>query len=247
MRKPIIFGNWKMNKTNAEALEFVTGVDALVTDKADFGVAVPFTALDTANKAASKLKIAAQNVHFEPNGAYTGEISVAMLKELNTEWVVLGHSERRQYFNETDADIQKKALVSIEAGIKPIVCVGETLFEFEADKTERVVRKQVAGCLSGLNPDDVANLVIAYEPVWAIGTGKSATVEIAQNTCALVRDEVRNLFGDDVAEKVRIQYGGSVNPTNIEEYMSQKDIDGALIGGASLQVDSFKAIIDAIK
>lgn len=247
MRKPIIFGNWKMNKTNADAKAFVEGVDAFVTDKADFGVAVPFTALDTSIKAASNLKIAAQNVHFEPNGAYTGEISVAMLKELGTKWVVLGHSERRQYFNETDTDVQKKAAASIEAGITPIVCVGETLFEFEADKTERVVRKQVSGCLSGLDAEDVANLVIAYEPVWAIGTGKSATVEIAQNTCALVRDEVRNLFGDDVASKVRIQYGGSVKPDNIEEYMSQEDIDGALIGGASLEVDSFKAIIDAIK
>ena len=247
MRKPIIFGNWKMNKTNEDAKAFVEGVDAFVTDKADFGVAVPFTALDTSIKAASNLKIAAQNVHFEPNGAYTGEISVAMLKELGTQWVVLGHSERRQYFNETDTDVQKKAAASIEAGITPIVCVGETLFEFEADKTERVVRKQVSGCLSGLDAEDVANLVIAYEPVWAIGTGKSATVEIAQNTCALVRDEVRNLFGDDVASKVRIQYGGSVKPDNIEEYMSQEDIDGALIGGASLEVDSFKAIIDAIK
>ncbi len=247
MRKPIIFGNWKMNKTNAQALEFVNGVDGFVTDKADFGVAVPFTALETANKAAKNLKIAAQNVHFEANGAYTGEISVEMLKELGTEWVVLGHSERRQYFNETDADVQKKAAASIAAGITPIVCVGETLFEFEADKTERVVRKQVAGCLSGLDAEAVANLVIAYEPVWAIGTGKSATVEIAQNTCALVRDEVRNLFGDDIASRVRVQYGGSVNPSNIEEYMSQADVDGALIGGASLEVDSFKAIIDAIK
>ena len=247
MRKPIIFGNWKMNKTNAQALEFVNGIDGYVTDKADFGVAVPFTALDTANKAASKLHIAAQNVHFEANGAYTGEISVEMIKELGTKWVVLGHSERRQYFNETDADVQKKAAVAIENGITPIVCVGETLFEFEAEKTESVVRKQVSGCLSGLNADDVSNLVIAYEPVWAIGTGKSATVEIAQNTCALVRDEVRNLFGKEVADKVRIQYGGSVNPSNIEEYMSQADVDGALIGGASLEVDSFKAIIDAIK
>lgn len=246
MRKPVIFGNWKMNKTNAEALEFVSGVDVFVTDKADFGVAVPFTALDTSIKAAKNLHIAAQNVHFEPNGAYTGEISVGMLAELGTKWVVLGHSERRQYFNETDADIQKKAAVCIAAGITPIVCVGETLFEFEADKTESVVRKQVAGCLSGLDGADVANLVIAYEPVWAIGTGKSATVEIAQNTCALVRDEVKNLFGDDVASKVRIQYGGSVNPENIKEYMSQEDVDGALIGGASLKVDSFKAIIDAI-
>ena len=170
-----------------------------------------------------------------------------MLNELDTKWVVLGHSERRQYFNETDADVQRKAIASLEAGITPIICVGETLFEFEADMTESVVRKQVSGCISELKPEDVSNLVIAYEPVWAIGTGKSATVAIAQDTCALVRDEVRNIFGDDVASKVRIQYGGSVKPDNIEEYMSQEDVDGALIGGASLEVDSFKAIIDAIK
>ena len=247
MRKPIIFGNWKMNKTNAEAKAFFEGVDAHVTDKADFGVAVPFTALNTCVENSSKLQVAAQNMHFEANGAYTGEISAEMLKELGVKWVVLGHSERRQYFNETDKDVNKKAAVAIENGMVPIVCVGETLYEFEADKTEQVVRKQVSGCLSGLNADDVKNIVIAYEPVWAIGTGKSATVEIAQNTCALVRDEVRNLFGNDVAEAVRIQYGGSVKPNNIKEYMSQADIDGALIGGASLEVDSFKEIIDAIK
>lgn len=247
MRKPIIFGNWKMNKTNAQAQVFFDGVDAAVTDKADYGVAVPFTALQTSVNAAKNLHVAAENVHWAANGAYTGEVSVEMLQEIGVKWVVLGHSERRQYFNETDEEVNKKAAASIAAGITPIVCVGETLFEFEADKTETVVRKQVAGCLSGLDAKDVANLVIAYEPVWAIGTGKSATVEIAQNTCALVRDEVRNLFGDDVASKVRVQYGGSVKPDNIAEYMSQEDIDGALIGGASLEVDSFKAIIDAIK
>lgn len=247
MRKPVIFGNWKMNKTNADARLFISGVDAAVTDKADFGVAVPFTALQTSNELAKNLHIAAQNVHFEPNGAYTGEISVPMLVEIGTKWVVLGHSERRQYFNESDSDIQKKALVAIAAGITPIICVGETLFEFEADKTERVVRKQVSGCLSGLDPEAVANLVIAYEPVWAIGTGKSATVQIAQDTCALVRDEVKNIFGDVVADRVRIQYGGSVKPDNIAEYMAQEDIDGALIGGASLEVESFVAIINAIQ
>ncbi|AMC93904.1 triose-phosphate isomerase [Erysipelothrix larvae] len=247
MRKPVIFGNWKMNKTNADAKAFFEGVDAFVTDKADFGVGVPFTALQTSIEAATKLHVAAQNVHFAPNGAYTGEISVPMLVELGTKWVILGHSERRQYFGENDADIQKKALAALDAGITPIVCVGETLFEFEAGKTERVVRKQVSGCLSGLSPEAVSGLVIAYEPVWAIGTGKSATVQIAQDTCALVRDEVRNIFGAEVADKVRIQYGGSVKPDNIAEYLSQEDIDGALIGGASLEVASFKEIINAIQ
>ncbi|CAM4298419.1 triose-phosphate isomerase [Erysipelothrix aquatica] len=247
MRKPIIFGNWKMNKTNAQAQSFFDGVDAFATDKADFGVAVPFTALHTSVNAAKNIHVAAENVHWAPNGAYTGEVSVEMLKEIGVKWVVLGHSERRQYFNETDEEVNKKAAVVIEAGMTPIICVGETLFEFEAGKTESVVRKQVAGTLAGLAPEAVSNLVIAYEPVWAIGTGKSATIEIAQDTCALVRDEVRNIFGDDVASKVRVQYGGSVKPDNIAEYMSQEDIDGALIGGASLEVDSFKAIIDAIK
>lgn len=247
MRKPVIFGNWKMNKTNADAKAFFAGVDSAVTDKADFGVAVPFTALQTSIEGATNLHVAAQNVHWAANGAYTGEVSIEMLKELGTKWVVLGHSERRQYFNETDEDINKKTLVAIENGVTPIVCVGETLFEFEAGKTERVVRKQVAAALSGVEGEAVANLVIAYEPVWAIGTGKSATLEIAQDTCALVRDEVRNIYGDSVADRVRVQYGGSVKPDNIAEYLSSEDIDGALIGGASLEVDSFKAIIDAIK
>lgn len=247
MRKPIIFGNWKMNKNMAETKDFYQGVDEHVTDKADFGIAVPYTDLKVAKEHSSKLAVAAQNMHFEKNGAYTGEISADMLNEIGIDWVVLGHSERRQYFNETDKDVNKKAAVAFENGMKPIICVGESLYEFEADQTEKVVRKQVSGCLSGLDAANVKEAVIAYEPIWAIGTGKSATVEIAQNTCALVRDEVRNLFGDDVADAVRIQYGGSVKPHNIEEYMAQDDIDGALIGGASLEVDSFKEIINNIK
>ena len=197
MRKPIIFGNWKMNKNNAEAKAFFEGVDSYATDKADFGVAVPFTALATSVEHASKVHVAAENVHWAANGAYTGEISVSMLAELGVKWVVLGHSERRQYFNETDEDVNKKTAVVIEAGMTPIVCVGESLFEFEAGQTESVVRSQVSGALSGLTAEQVSNIVIAYEPVWAIGTGKSATVQIAQDTCALVRDEVRNLFGED--------------------------------------------------
>ena len=186
-----------MNKNNAEAKAFFEGVDSYATDKADFGVAVPFTALATSVEHASKVHVAAENVHWAANGAYTGEISVSMLAELGVKWVVLGHSERRQYFNETDEDVNKKTAVVIEAGMTPIVCVGESLFEFEAGQTESVVRSQVSGALSGLTAEQVSNIVIAYEPVWAIGTGKSATVQIAQDTCALVRDEVRNLFGED--------------------------------------------------
>lgn len=247
MRKPVIFGNWKMNKTNAQAKAFFEGVEQFVTDKADFGVAVPFTALATSVEAASKMQVAAENVHWAQNGAFTGEVSVEMLAELGTKWVVLGHSERRQFFGETDETVNKRTLAAIAGGITPIVCVGETLDEYEAGSTEAVVRRQVSVALEGVSADAVANLVIAYEPVWAIGTGKSATVQIAQDTCAIVRDEVRVVFGEAAANAVRVQYGGSVKPDNIAEYMSQEDVDGALIGGASLEVDSFKAIIDAIK
>lgn len=246
MRKPIIVGNWKMNKTNAQTKEFIDAVDSKLHEHADFGIATPYTALHTATSNAKNLLVAAQNVHFEPNGAYTGEVSVEMLQELNVQWVILGHSERRQYFNETDADINKKAKVLLEQGITPIVCVGETLEEFEANQTEDVVRRQVKESLTDLDPQKAQTLVVAYEPVWAIGTGKSATQEIAQNTCAIVRDELKNLFGTEVSEAIRIQYGGSVKGNNIAEYMAGKDIDGALVGGASLQPESFLELVEAL-
>lgn len=246
MRKPIIIGNWKMNKLSKEAIDFVKAVDGNLHDGADFGIAPAYTALAAAVEHASNLIVAAQNVHYQPSGAYTGEISIEMLKELNVEWVILGHSERRQYFNETDAEINKKVKACLEHGLTPIVCVGELLEEFEAGKTEEVVRRQVHDCLVGVE-GNVQSIVVAYEPVWAIGTGKSATVEIAQNTCALVRDELKKVFNEEVAEAIRIQYGGSVKPSNIKEYMAQPDIDGALIGGASLKVDSFLEIVEAVK
>ena len=236
-----------MNKTISEAVEFITTVEPLLHDDADFGVATSYLALQASVQNAKRLIIAAQNVNENDSGAFTGEVSVGMLKEVGVKWVVLGHSERRQYFNETDASVNAKTLKAVANGLTPIVCVGETLAEFEAGETEAVVRRQTKAALSGLNPEDVANLVIAYEPVWAIGTGKNATKEIAQNICALVRDEVKVNFGVDAADKVRIQYGGSVKPENIKEYLSEADVDGALIGGASLKVDSFKAIIDAVK
>ena len=236
-----------MNKTISEAVEFITTVEPLLHDDADFGVATSYLALQASVQNAKRLIIAAQNVNENDSGAFTGEVSVGMLKEVGVKWVVLGHSERRQYFNETDASVNAKTLKAVANGLTPIVCVGETLAEFEAGETEAVVRRQTKAALSGLNPEDVANLVIAYEPVWAIGTGKNATKEIAQNVCALVRDEVKVNFGVDAADKVRIQYGGSVKPENIKEYLSEADVDGALIGGASLKVDSFKAIIDAVK
>lgn len=247
-RKPIIVGNWKMNKLNGETEAFFKAVDAsAATDAATFGIGAPFTVLATAVNNAKNLIVAAENVHFEANGAYTGEISIDMLKDINVEWVILGHSERRQYFNETDETVNKKTLAVLANGLTPIVCVGETLEQFEAGETESVVRSQVAKALAGVSADEAKKIVIAYEPVWAIGTGKSATKEIAQDTCALVRDEIKNVFDAGVAEAVRIQYGGSVKPDNIKEYLSEKDIDGALIGGASLKEDSFLEIIAAVK
>jgi len=247
MRKPIIVGNWKLNKTIAEAVDFISQIDPVVHTDADFGIAASYLALQASVAAAKNLIVAAQNMSHMDSGAYTGEVSVHMLKEVGVKWVILGHSERRQYWAETDQSVNLKTKKALENGLTPIVCVGETLTEFEAGETEAVCRRQTKACLEGLTPEQVSGLVLAYEPVWAIGTGKNATKEIAQNTCALIRDEVKANFGDEAAQKVRIQYGGSVKPENIKEYLAEEDIDGALIGGASLKVDSFKAIIDAVK
>lgn len=247
MRKPIIVGNWKLNKTIAEAVDFITQIEPDLHSDADFGIAASYLALQASCANAKNLIVAAQNMCYMDSGAFTGEVSVHMLKEVGVQWVILGHSERRQYWAETNDGVNKKTLKALENGVTPIVCVGETLTEFEAGKTEEVCRTQTKACLAGLTPQQVSGLVLAYEPVWAIGTGKNATKEIAQNTCALIRDEVKVNFGADAANKVRIQYGGSVKPENIKEYLAEADIDGALIGGASLKVDSFKAIIDAVK
>ncbi|MCI6272414.1 MAG: triose-phosphate isomerase [Erysipelotrichaceae bacterium] len=249
MRKPIIFGNWKMNKTRKEAEEFVVGIEKVLngSEKAEYGVATPFTCLEISVNNAKNLKIAAENCHFEESGAYTGEVSVPMLKDINVSHCVIGHSERRSMFNDTDESVNKKAKKLIDAGIVPIVCIGESESEYDSGLTEKVIRTQLNGSLASLNKEEVANIVIAYEPIWAIGTGKSATKEIAQNCCHIVRDEIKNMFGEDAANKVRVQYGGSVKPENIAEYMACEDIDGALIGGASLKVDSFTAIIEATR
>ncbi len=246
MRKPIIVGNWKMNKTKAETCEFITAMEPLLNERASYGIAAPFTALETAVKQAKNLIVAAQNCHFEDSGAFTGEIAIPMLQEIGVKWCIIGHSERRQMFNESDEAINKKAKKLIDAGITPIICVGETEAEFDAGKTEEVVRRQLRACLQDLPEAAVSSLVIAYEPVWAIGTGRSATKEIAQETCAICRNQIALMFSERVAQEVRIQYGGSVKPENIAEYMAMADIDGALIGGASLKVDSFSAIVDAI-
>ena len=247
MRKKIVVGNWKMNKTVSQTIEFLNGVSEHLHDEVTFGVGAPFTALAEGVKHAKGLFVAAQNVHFEPSGAYTGEVSIEMLQELGVKWVIIGHSERRTYFNETDETVNKKVKALLNANMTPIVCVGETLAEFEAGQTETVVRTSVSESLKDLSAEQVASLVIAYEPVWAIGTGRNATQEIAQNTCAIVRDEVKVRFGEAAANAVRIQYGGSVKPDNIKAYLSEPDIDGALIGGASLKVDSFLDIVNAVK
>ncbi|MBR2076029.1 MAG: triose-phosphate isomerase [Exiguobacterium sp.] len=250
MRKPIIAGNWKMNKTLSEAVAFVEEVKNNIpsTDKVDAAICAPALFLAPMVEAAkgSNLKLGAQNMYDKDSGAYTGEISPVMLADLGVTYVILGHSERREYFGESDAFINSKTKKAFEHGLTPIVCVGETLEEREGGKFEEVIKTQVEGGLADLSADQVKQLVIAYEPVWAIGTGKSADEADAQSSCKYVRDVVKGLYGEDVAAAVRIQYGGSVKPENIKEYMAQEDIDGALVGGASLEAASFLKLLEAI-
>ena len=246
MRKPIIAGNWKMNKTIAEALEFVNEVkDRVNNDKVEAVICAPFTLLKDLKQATkgTNIKIGAQNMHFEEKGAFTGEISPLMLKELDMDYVVIGHSERRQYFNETDEALNKKVLKALEVGIDPILCVGETLEEREAGNTKDVCKVQVEKALENVSKEDLAKVVIAYEPVWAIGTGKTATSEDANDVIAYIREVVANLYGE-LANEVRIQYGGSVKPSNVAEIMNQSDIDGALVGGASLEANDYVELVN---
>ena len=248
MRDQIIVGNWKMNKTNAETKAFFEAVDSVATsDKGLYGVGVPFTDLKTALDEAKNLIVAAENVHFEDSGAFTGEVSVPMLEELGVKYCIIGHSERRQMFGDTNETVNKKAKKLLAAGITPILCIGETEEEYDNGKTKEVIEEELKGSLADIPADEYKNIVLAYEPIWAIGTGKSASVEIAENCCKLVRDVVKDIAGEDAAEAVRIQYGGSVKPNNIVEYMAQPDIDGALIGGASLKPESFIEIIEKTK
>lgn len=246
-RLPIIAGNWKMHKTASEAAQLAKGLVEKVGQVTDVEVVVcpTFTSLDAVAQAikGSKIALGAQNCYWEDQGAFTGEISIPMLKEAGCKYVIIGHSERRQYFGETDEKINKKAQTLYKHGLTPIICVGETLAEREANRTEEVVSTQVKGCLAGLPADKVAASVIAYEPVWAIGTGKTATKEQAQEVHAVIRKLVAQLFSQDVADKVRLQYGGSVKPSNAKELMAQPDIDGALVGGAALDADSFAGIV----
>ena len=246
MRKPIIAGNWKMHKTIAEALEFVNEVkDRVNNDKVEAVICAPFTLLKDLKQATkgTNIKIGAQNMHFEEKGAFTGEISPLMLKELDMDYVVIGHSERRQYFNETDETVNKKVLKALEVGIDPILCVGETLEEREAGNTKDVCKVQVEKALENVSKEDLAKVVIAYEPVWAIGTGKTATSEDANDVIAYIREVVANLYGE-LANEVRIQYGGSVKPSNVAEIMNQRDIDGALVGGASLEANDYVELVN---
>ena len=249
MRRTFIAGNWKMNGTAAETAELARGVVDTVgaQDGVDVAIAPPFTALETARAIVegSNVKLAAQNVHAAASGAFTGEISSAMLVGAGCSHVILGHSERRQLFGETDAGVAEKIRVADAAGLVPIVCVGETLEEREADRTHEVVKGQIDGALTGLGAGDVTGLVVAYEPVWAIGTGKTATPEQAQDVHAAIRGWLAALLGAERADATRIQYGGSVKPANAAELLSQPDIDGALVGGASLKAADFAAIVEA--
>lgn len=248
MRKPIIVGNWKMNKNNAETKAFFEAVDAVAaSENATYGIGCPFTDLRTAQDNAKNLIVAAENCHWEDSGAFTGEVSVPMLEEIGIKYCIIGHSERRQMFGDTDETVNKKAKRLLKAGITPILCIGETEAQYDAGETEKVIRDQLTGSLADLCTKCVGSMVIAYEPIWAIGTGKSATKEDAQKCCAIVRDQVKVMYGEEAAENVRVQYGGSVKPENIVEYMACPDIDGALIGGASLKEASFIDIIEKTK
>src|SRR5664280_1777136 len=246
-RKLIIAGNWKMNKTVAEALDLVRNlkIELANVKEVDIVVCPPFTALSEVSKAIldSNLRLGAQNMSEHKGGAYTGEIAAGMLKEFSVRYVILGHSERRQYQKEPDALIAKKAKAAHGASLKPIVCVGETLAEREAGQMEKVLETQVRGSLAGLTRDQMIETIAAYEPVWAIGTGKTATTQQAQDAHAFIRSLLVKIFDDAIAKKVRIQYGGSVKPANAKELMNQPDVDGALVGGASLEARSFADII----
>lgn len=247
MRKPIIAGNWKMNKTNKEAAAMVAELVPMVKDAAcDVVLCVPFTDIVTVRKAirGTNIKLGAQNVHWAESGAFTGEISATMLKELKVEYVIIGHSERRQYFNETNETVNKRIQAALAAKLKPIVCIGETLSERQSGEMENVLRTQVVECLRGFKSWDFDRMVIAYEPVWAIGTGVTATSEQANDAIAFIRETIAKKFSMKIADKVRIQYGGSMNGANASELMSMSEIDGGLIGGASLSAAKFAEVVN---
>lgn len=249
-RTPIIAGNWKMFKTVSEAVSFFSEVKGgAEVDGVESVICAPYTTLPALVEAAkgTKIAIGAQNLHFEDNGAFTGEISGLMLADLGVKYVIVGHSERRAYFGETDEIVNKKVAAAFKHGLTPILCVGEKLEEREAGETKNVCKVQTEGAFQGLSAEQAAEVVIAYEPIWAIGTGKSSTAEDAEDVIAYIREVVAGLYGQATADAVRIQYGGSVKPANVKEYMGQANIDGALVGGASLEPASYIALVEGAK
>lgn len=247
-RKAVIAGNWKMNKTASEAKVLINELIPAVKDAGcDVVICPPYTTLATAVEMTkgTNIKVGAENVHFEKSGAFTGEISADMLVDLGVEYVITGHSERRQYFGETDQTVNKRSLAALNAGLKVIICVGESLQQREEGVTEELVRMQTKIALRDVTAEQMANVIIAYEPIWAIGTGKTATSDQAQEVCAQIRKVLGELYGEDVAKTVTVQYGGSMNPKNCEELLSKPDVDGGLIGGASLKAPDFAVIVDA--
>ena len=245
MRKPIIAGNWKMNNTASEGVALVKAIAPLVREAAcDVVVCVPAIDIPAVGEAlkGTNIKLGAENVHYAEKGAFTGEISAAMLKEYGVEYVIVGHSERRQYFGETDETVNKRTLAAIAAGLTPIVCIGESLEERETGKTEEVLEKQIREGLKGI--EDIEKIVVAYEPVWAIGTGRTATAAQANETIGFIRKTIGEMFCEKCAAKLRIQYGGSMNAGNCKELIAMEEIDGGLIGGASLKAPDFAAIVN---
>ena len=246
MRKPVIAGNWKMHKTVEEALSFVKALKEIkLPDDVEAVLCAPFLALPALVEEAknSGIGIGAQNAHYEEQGAFTGEVSLPMLKAAGVQYVILGHSERRAYYNETDEAVNKKTKAAHFHGLTPIVCVGEVLEERENGETKEVVAAQVKAACEGLSAEEMKKTIIAYEPVWAIGTGKASTAEDAEEVCRFIRNTISDLYDSSVAEAVRIQYGGSVKPENVASFMKQENIDGALVGGASLKTDLFASLV----
>ena len=247
MRKKVIAGNWKMNKNPEETKKYLQEIIPLVNNAdSEIIICAPFIDLKCLVKHASgtNIKIGAQNMHWEEAGAYTGEISASMLKSIGVEYVIIGHSERRQYFAETDETVNKKIKAAFANELKPIVCVGESLEQREEGKTKEIITNQTRLALEGLSPEQVENTIIAYEPIWAIGTGKTATSEDANSSIKEIRDEICKIYGQNTAERVIIQYGGSVKPSNAKELFNTSDIDGALVGGASLKPEDFAGIVN---
>lgn len=247
MRRKVIAGNWKMNMLPNEAINFIEELTPLVSDtKNEVILCVPYTDLfySLLNVQGTNIKIGAQNMHWEEKGAYTGEVSGKMLKSINVDYVIIGHSERRQYFNETDESVNKKVKAAFANELKPIVCVGETLEQREENKTVEIITKQVELALKGLTEAQVENTIIAYEPIWAIGTGKTATSEDANNSIKAIRNKIAEIYGQNIADRVIIQYGGSVKSKNAKELFTMSDIDGGLVGGASLEPEEFSKIVN---